>query len=52
LLRELPEALSFPMSNSVACTEDVQFVAEAPEGYDGYWAEETAMRFLTAHLQD
>jgi pimeloyl-ACP methyl ester carboxylesterase len=28
-LRGLPESLSFPMSNSVACTEDVPF---APEG--------------------
>ncbi len=27
LLRELPESLSFPMSNSVGCTEDVPFVA-------------------------
>jgi pimeloyl-ACP methyl ester carboxylesterase len=26
LLRDLPEALSFPMSNSVTCTEDLPFV--------------------------
>jgi pimeloyl-ACP methyl ester carboxylesterase len=36
LLRELPESLSFPMSNSVTCTEDVPFVtAEATGGLDG-----------------
>ena len=32
LLRQLPESLSFPMSNSVICTEDVPFVAEAATG--------------------
>jgi pimeloyl-ACP methyl ester carboxylesterase len=32
LLRELPEALSFPMSNSVTCTEDVPYVAAAATG--------------------
>jgi pimeloyl-ACP methyl ester carboxylesterase len=33
LLRNLPEALSFPMSNSVVCTEDLPFVnAEASAG--------------------
>jgi pimeloyl-ACP methyl ester carboxylesterase len=31
LLRDLPEALSFPMSNSVTCTEDVRFVAPSSE---------------------
>ena len=36
LLRELPESLSFPMSNSVGCTEDVPFVAAtATDGLDG-----------------
>ena len=31
-LRDLPESLSFPMSNSVTCTEDVPFIdAEAPK---------------------
>jgi pimeloyl-ACP methyl ester carboxylesterase len=29
LLRDLPEALSFPMSNSVTCTEDVRFIDAA-----------------------
>ena len=29
LLRELPESLSFPMSNSVTCTEDVPFADTA-----------------------
>jgi pimeloyl-ACP methyl ester carboxylesterase len=29
LLRELPESLSFPMSNSVTCTEDVRFADTA-----------------------
>jgi pimeloyl-ACP methyl ester carboxylesterase len=32
LLRELPESLSFPMSNSVTCTEDVPYVAAAATG--------------------
>jgi pimeloyl-ACP methyl ester carboxylesterase len=32
LLRELPESLSFPMSNSVACTEDLPYVAAASTG--------------------
>jgi pimeloyl-ACP methyl ester carboxylesterase len=32
LLRELPESLSFPMSNSVACTEDVPYVTAAATG--------------------
>jgi pimeloyl-ACP methyl ester carboxylesterase len=32
LLRELPESLSFPMSNSVACTEDVPYYATAATG--------------------
>jgi pimeloyl-ACP methyl ester carboxylesterase len=32
LLRELPESLSFPMSNSVACTEDVPYVPAAATG--------------------
>jgi pimeloyl-ACP methyl ester carboxylesterase len=31
LLRGLPEALSFPMSNAVVCTEDVPFVAAGAE---------------------
>jgi pimeloyl-ACP methyl ester carboxylesterase len=35
LLRDLPESLSFPMSNSVTCTEDVPFVdAAATSGLD------------------
>jgi pimeloyl-ACP methyl ester carboxylesterase len=29
LLRDLPESLSFPMSNSVTCTEDVRFIDTA-----------------------
>ena len=29
LLRDLPESLSFPMSNSVTCTEDVPFIDAA-----------------------
>ncbi len=33
LLRGLPEALSFPMSNAVVCTEDVPFVR--PNAADG-----------------
>ncbi len=34
-LRDLPESLSFPMSNSVTCTEDVPFMpANATEGLD------------------
>jgi len=32
LLRELPESLSFPMSNSVTCTEDVPYVGAAATG--------------------
>jgi pimeloyl-ACP methyl ester carboxylesterase len=32
LLRELPESLSFPMSNSVTCTEDVPYVGAAAAG--------------------
>ncbi len=32
LLRELPESLSFPMSNSVTCTEDLPYVAAASTG--------------------
>jgi pimeloyl-ACP methyl ester carboxylesterase len=32
LLRELPESLSFPMSSSVTCAEDVPYVAEAATG--------------------
>jgi pimeloyl-ACP methyl ester carboxylesterase len=32
LLRELPESLSFPMSNSVTCTEDVPYVDAAATG--------------------
>jgi pimeloyl-ACP methyl ester carboxylesterase len=32
LLRELPESLSFPMSNSVTCTEDVPFIVAAATG--------------------
>lgn len=36
LLRDLPEALSFPMSNSVTCTEDVRFVAaDSGDDLDG-----------------
>jgi predicted alpha/beta-fold hydrolase len=49
-----PEVTNNP-SITVVVTDDgghCGFVAEAPEGYDGYWAEETAMRFLTAHLRD
>ncbi len=35
LLRDLPESLSFPMSNSVTCTEDVPFLgADATDGLD------------------
>jgi pimeloyl-ACP methyl ester carboxylesterase len=35
ILRGLPEALSFPMSNSVVCTEDVPFIEPAStEGLD------------------
>jgi pimeloyl-ACP methyl ester carboxylesterase len=35
LLRDLPESLSFPMSNSVTCTEDVPFIAaDALDGLD------------------
>jgi pimeloyl-ACP methyl ester carboxylesterase len=34
-LRDLPESLSFPMSNSVTCTEDVPFFdADAGDGLD------------------
>ena len=32
LLRELPESMSFPMSNSVTCAEDVPYVAAAATG--------------------
>ena len=32
LLRELPESLSFPMSSSVTCTEDLPYVATASTG--------------------
>ena len=32
LLKELPESLSFPMSNSVTCTEDVPYIAAAATG--------------------
>ena len=32
LLRELPESLSFPMSNSVMCAEDAPYVADAATG--------------------
>ncbi len=32
LLRELPESLSFPMSNSVMCAEDAPFVADGRDG--------------------
>jgi len=32
LLRDLPESLSFPMSNSVTCTEDVPFIDPAARG--------------------
>ena len=32
LLRELPESLSFPMSNSVTCTEDVPYVEAGAAG--------------------
>jgi len=32
LLRELPESLSFPMSNSVTCTEDLPYVEAAATG--------------------
>ena len=32
LLRELPESLSFPMSNSVMCTEDAPYVTAAATG--------------------
>jgi pimeloyl-ACP methyl ester carboxylesterase len=32
LLRELPESLSFPMSNSVMCAEDAPFVTESATG--------------------
>ncbi len=32
LLRELPESLSFPMSSSVTCTEDLPYVAAASTG--------------------
>jgi predicted alpha/beta-fold hydrolase len=49
-----PEVANNP-NITVVVTDDgghCGFVAEAPDGYDGYWAEETAMRFLTAHLQD
>jgi len=34
LLRELPESLSFPMSNSVTCTEDVPYADGATDGLD------------------
>jgi pimeloyl-ACP methyl ester carboxylesterase len=34
-LRDLPESLSFPMSNSVTCTEDVPFIgSDATDGLD------------------
>jgi pimeloyl-ACP methyl ester carboxylesterase len=32
LLRQLPESLSFPMSNSVTCAEDAPYVADAATG--------------------
>jgi pimeloyl-ACP methyl ester carboxylesterase len=32
LLRELPESLSFPMSNSVMCAEDAPYVADTATG--------------------
>ena len=32
ILRGLPEALSFPMSNSIICTEDAPFMPESIEG--------------------
>jgi pimeloyl-ACP methyl ester carboxylesterase len=32
LLRELPESLSFPMSNSVMCAEDAPFVSDTATG--------------------
>lgn len=32
LLRELPESLSFPMSNSVMCAEDAPYVTESATG--------------------
>ncbi len=32
LLRELPESLSFPMSNSVMCAEDAPYVTDAATG--------------------
>jgi pimeloyl-ACP methyl ester carboxylesterase len=32
ILRGLPEALSFPMSNAVVCTEDAPFMPETVEG--------------------
>jgi pimeloyl-ACP methyl ester carboxylesterase len=32
LLRELPESLSFPMSSSVTCTEDLPYVAQTATG--------------------
>jgi predicted alpha/beta-fold hydrolase len=47
-----PEVAANPCI-SVVVTDDgghCGFVAESPSGYDGYWAEEMAVRFLTAHL--
>jgi predicted alpha/beta-fold hydrolase len=26
------------------------FVAEAPDGYDGYWAEQTAVTFISRYM--
>jgi pimeloyl-ACP methyl ester carboxylesterase len=48
-LRGLPESLSFPMSNSVVCTEDVPFVgAGARAGLDGTYLGTTIIDALDA----
>jgi pimeloyl-ACP methyl ester carboxylesterase len=45
LLRDLPEALSFPMSNSVTCTEDVRFA-------DGAVGEDLRATYLGTAIVD
>jgi pimeloyl-ACP methyl ester carboxylesterase len=49
LLRDLPESLSFPMSNSVTCTEDAPFVAsDAEAGLENTYLGTLIVASLTA----
>jgi predicted alpha/beta-fold hydrolase len=49
---ERPEVVSNPWVRVIVTRDGGHcgFVAESPEGYDGYWAEQVAVAFVARHL--